>query len=95
MVAPRAYPMHFRARVVPELRGVPGFLGADLLRRDLPDAIEYTVVTRWASMDAIRAFAGGDPIKAVVEPGAIAALREFDDRVSHHEVLEHVTVGAG
>lgn len=92
---PQAYPMHFRARVLPELRGVPGFLGADLLRRDLPDAIEFTVVTRWASMDAIRAFAGEDATKAVVEPNAVAALRDYDDRVSHYDVLAHVSPGTG
>ena len=89
------YPRHFRTRVVPELRSVPGFLGADLLRRDLPDAIEFTVITKWASMDAIRAFAGNDPTKALVEPGAVAALREFDDRASHYEVLEQVAASGG
>jgi hypothetical protein len=29
-------------------------------------------------MDAIRGFAGTDPENAVVEPGAITALTEFD-----------------
>jgi heme-degrading monooxygenase HmoA len=81
--------------VVTELGNVPGFLGADLLRRDMPDAIEFTVISRWASLDAIRAFAGDDPTKALVEPGAVAALREFDDRATHHEVLERVAAVAG
>lgn len=90
---PEVYPRHFRTRVVPELRRVPGFLGADLLRRDLADSIEFTVITRWASMDAIRAFAGDDASRAVVEPGAVVALREFDELVSHHVVVEHVSLG--
>jgi Ethanolamine utilization protein EutJ (predicted chaperonin) len=39
-------------------------------------------------MDAIRAFAGMDVEKAVVEPGAVAALMEFDSRVRHYDVVE-------
>jgi heme-degrading monooxygenase HmoA len=73
-----AYPRHFREKVVPELRNVPGFVGAHLSRRQLADRIEFLVLTRWQSMDAIRAFAGTDSEKAVVDPGAIAALIEFD-----------------
>jgi hypothetical protein len=41
-------------------------------------------------MDAVRAFAGLDVDKAVVEPGAVAALVEFDRGVRHYEVVEDV-----
>ena len=87
----RAYPTHFRARVIPELRKASMASWAQiLLRRDIGNGVEFTVITRWASMDAVRAFAGSDPSKAVVEPGAVEALREFDERVSHHDVLERI-----
>ena len=86
----QAYPKHFHDEVVPELRQVPGFVGAQLSRRQLDDKIEFLVLTRWQSMDAIRAFAGTDVEKAVVEPGAVAALVEFDTTVRHYEVLEQV-----
>jgi heme-degrading monooxygenase HmoA len=85
-----AYPKHFRTNVVPELRRVPGFLGAHLSRRLLNDKIEYLVLTKWQSMDAIRGFAGNDAGKAVVEPAAIAALTDFDDCVQHYEVIENI-----
>ncbi len=85
-----AYPTHFRARVIPELQHVNGFMGADLLRRDIGNGVEFTVITRWASMNAVSAFAGSDPAKAVVESGAVEALRDFDERVSHHDVLERI-----
>ena len=85
-----AYPKHFHEKVVPELRRVPGFAGAQLGRRQLDDKIEFLVLTRWRSMDAIRAFAGKDVDQAVVEPGAVAALIEFDSRVRHYEVVEEV-----
>jgi hypothetical protein len=39
-------------------------------------------------MDAIRDFAGSEIDKAVVEPGAVAALVDFDAKVQHCEVIE-------
>jgi heme-degrading monooxygenase HmoA len=83
-----AYPKHFREKVIPELRHIPGFIDAQLGRRQLDDKIEFLVLTRWQSMDAIRAFAGMDVDQAVVEPGAVAALIEFDRSVWHYEVVE-------
>ena len=85
-----AYPKHFREAVVPALSDVPGFLGAQLSRRAVGDRVEFLVLTRWQSMEAIRAFAGLAVDRAVVEPGAIAALDDFDDSVRHYEVLEEV-----
>jgi len=85
-----AYPSHFRNNVAPELKRAPGFLGAHLSQRRLDDEIEFVVLTRWASMEAIRAFAGADVGKAVVEPGAVAALRSYEDRVQHYEVIAEV-----
>jgi heme-degrading monooxygenase HmoA len=87
-----AYPIHFRESVAPELKNIPGFLGADLCRSLVGDRIEFLVLSRWRSMEAIRAFAGDKPDKAVVEPGAIAALEEFDDFVRHYETLETLSV---
>jgi hypothetical protein len=43
-------------------------------------------------MDAIRAFAGADVEKAVVEPGAAATLIEHDTNVRHYEAIEEVLV---
>ena len=82
------YPAHFRRAVLPELRATNGFLGATLMRRDQPGETEFVVATRWASLDAIRAFAGETLERAVVEPGAIAALVRFDETVLHYEVIE-------
>lgn len=42
------------------------------------------------ALDAIRAFAGIDVEKAVVEPAAVAALSDFDTSVRHYEVIEDV-----
>jgi heme-degrading monooxygenase HmoA len=85
-----AYPKHFRDNVVPALRQLPGFAGAYLSWRTLGDNIEFLVLTHWQSMDAIRTFAGADIKRAVIEPGAIAALLDFDSDVHHYEVIENV-----
>jgi heme-degrading monooxygenase HmoA len=87
----RAYVEHFRRNVLPELREIDGFLGASLLKTDRADYIEFLVLTRWDSMDAIRAFAGDEVENAVVEPQAAAALLSFDRTVQHYEVVEEAT----
>ena len=69
---------------------MPGFLGAHLSQRSVNDKIEYLVLTRWDSMDVIRGFAGDDVDRAVVEPGAVAALIDLDERVQHYEVIENI-----
>jgi heme-degrading monooxygenase HmoA len=87
---PSGYAAHFHQNVLPELRHIAGFLGASLLRESRQDGIEFLVLTRWQSMDAIRAFAGDEVGRAVVEPGAVAALVDFDRTVTHYELVEEV-----
>lgn len=82
------YPKHFRTNVVPELKHVDGFLGAHLSQRHIEGKLEFLVLTKWKSMEAINGFAGSDVGKAVVEPGAVAVLADFDKHVQHYEVLE-------
>ena len=41
----------------------------------------------WASMDAVRAFAGNDPERARFSPGDDELLVEKDLHVEHHEVV--------
>jgi heme-degrading monooxygenase HmoA len=84
------YPRFFRDHVVPELRAVPGFLGATLAARDVDAVVEFTVITRWASLEAVRGFAGGVIDRAVVEPGAVATLRDHDQTVDHLTVLDEI-----
>lgn len=84
------YPKHFRETVVPELRRLLGFVGAQLIKREFDGRLEFVVLTRWLSMESIKAFAGADVGKAVVEPGAVAALTDFDTTVRHYEIIEDV-----
>jgi heme-degrading monooxygenase HmoA len=86
----QGYENHFRHNVVRELRAVPGFLGASLLKEQQQGRIEFLVLTRWISLDAVKGFAGTDYYKAVVEPEAVAALIDFDRTVQHYELAEEV-----
>jgi len=43
-------------------------------------------------MDAVRSFAGPDPAKAVVEAEARSVLTDFDESVTHFEVVHHSDV---
>ena len=81
------YAAHFRDEVLPELRKLTGFRGGQVLRRELKDGVEITVLTRWDSLDAIRAFAGKDVEVAVVAHAAQSFFHSYDPKVSHHEVV--------
>jgi heme-degrading monooxygenase HmoA len=81
------YVAHFRDDVLPRLRKLAGFRGATVLRQPQADGVAITVLTRWDSMDAIRAFAGPHPEVAVVAESARACFVSYDDTVSHHEVV--------
>ena len=91
----KAYVDHFRNNVLPELDRVDGFRGASLLRKDRGTEVEYLVLSRWVSMDAVRTFAGDEVEKAVVEPQAVAALIDFDRQVEHYLVVEDRIVEPG
>jgi heme-degrading monooxygenase HmoA len=86
-----AYARHFTGNVLPELRSIDGHRGAYLLQRESDGQIHLQVVSLWASLDAIRAFAGADIDVAVVEPEAQAVLAEYSRTVTHHDVVVGTT----
>jgi len=86
--AAERYPAHFREHVLPALKRIDGFIGATLYRRPLGEEIEYLVLSRWQSLEAIKAFAGSDYARAVVEPEAVAALVSYDATVQHYDIID-------
>ena len=68
-------------------RGCPYRNGPEGKEIPLADGIEYLVVTRWQSLDAIRRFAGADPEAAVVPPIVQQLMVDFDHRAAHYEVV--------
>jgi heme-degrading monooxygenase HmoA len=72
--------------VLSVLRQIPGFRGAQLLRREVGDETEFVSVTYFEDLASVRAFAGEDYEVAVVAAEARQVLTRFDDRVVHYDV---------
>jgi hypothetical protein len=77
---------HFPDSVLPHLRSINGFIEAKVLTRPARDETELVVATTWDSVESVKAFAGDDYEKAVVEPVVPELLHRFDDRVTHFTV---------
>jgi antibiotic biosynthesis monooxygenase (ABM) superfamily enzyme len=67
------------------MRAIPGFRGAEVLRRPDGDEVAFVTLTRFDSLDAIRAFAGADYEVPVLEPQALAVLSRHDERALHFD----------
>jgi uncharacterized protein len=80
------YLEHFSKNVLPQLRRVSGYLGANVSLRRLQSEVEILVETTWRSLESIRNFAGPDLEAAVVADQATALLTDFDRRVHHYEI---------
>src|ERR1019366_5266859 len=80
---------YFAGTLLPQLRELPGFAGAYLLRRDLGEdgTAELTAHTFWESPEAIRDFGGDDITVAIVEAKAQALLLDFDRTAAHRSVV--------
>jgi antibiotic biosynthesis monooxygenase (ABM) superfamily enzyme len=69
----------------PSMREIAGFIDADVLRRPDGAEVAFVTLTRFTSMDDVRAFAG-DPIDVpVIQPRAAELLAHMDDRAGHYE----------
>jgi heme-degrading monooxygenase HmoA len=77
---------HFPKSVLPHLQSIKGFVEAKVLTRDVGGETEVVVATTWDSIDSVKAFAGDDYERAVVEPAVRQLLTRFDDRVTHFTV---------
>ncbi len=68
-------------------RGIAGFRGIELFRREVGSEVEFVTLMRFDSLDAVRSFAGEDYEVAVVPPKARALLSRFDELSHHYEVI--------
>jgi antibiotic biosynthesis monooxygenase (ABM) superfamily enzyme len=89
-----AYERLLRDEIFPGIaaRGVPGYTGIRLLRRQLSSGeMEFMTIMSFDSVDAVRAFAGGDYERAYVPQAAREVLLRFDQTSAHYEVLDRRT----
>ena len=82
------YERHLLAETFPALRRIEGFLGGDILKRALGNGVEFLVITRWTSADAIAKFAGPDVERAVVPLNVQPMMIEYDQRARHYDFVE-------
>jgi heme-degrading monooxygenase HmoA len=85
-----AYEALLRAEIFTGIieRGITGFRGIDLLRREVPEGMEFVTIMWFDSILAVRTFAGEDYEQAVVPAKARQLLLRFDERSAHYEVRE-------
>jgi antibiotic biosynthesis monooxygenase (ABM) superfamily enzyme len=81
----QAYADFLLDSLFPSMREIDGFLDADVLQRRDGDEVAFVTLTRFDSLDAIRAFAGDEYELPVLEPEALALLSRYDERAAHFE----------
>lgn len=85
-----AYERFLLEELFPTLRDVPGFRGADVLRRPDAEEVAFVTLTRFDGIDAVRAFAGEDYEVPVLEPRALELLSRYDHRALHFDTATFV-----
>lgn len=68
-------------------RGIAGYRGISLGRRDIDAEVEFVTIMWFDSIDAVRAFAGEEFEVAVVPPKARALLARYDSHSAHYETV--------
>jgi heme-degrading monooxygenase HmoA len=82
-----AYGAFLHRTAYPDYGGVEGNRGWILLRRDTADAVEFTFVSLWESLEAIHRYAGADAERPKYYPEDKTFLLELPERAEHHEVV--------
>jgi hypothetical protein len=86
-----AYEQFLLSDLFPSMRSIPGFRGADVLRRVESDEVAFVTLTRFDSRDDIRKFAGDHYEVPVLEPQALALLSHYDERALHFDTASFET----
>lgn len=81
------YYAYLKEAGIRKIQMIPGNLGVQVFRRTTADITEFTVISYWESLDAIRQFAGDDIEKTHSLPRDAEYLLEVEPTVKHHEVV--------
>ena len=84
-----AYEQLLRQTILPGIaaRGISGYRGAHLLRREGPREVEFITICWFDSMQAVREFAGPDAEASVVPEAARKLLSRHDARSTHFSTV--------
>ena len=85
-----AYEQLLRSEIIRGIaaRGLQGYRGLDLLRKDDDGLVAFVTVMWFDSIEAVQAFAGPDYQAAVVPHSAQALLVRYDREATHYDVRE-------
>ena len=85
-----AYESLLRDEIFPAIaaRGITGYRGVQLLRRDGSGEVEFMTMMRFDGLRDVRDFAGQNYERAVVPPKAQALLARCDERATHYTEVE-------
>ncbi|MCP6762444.1 MAG: antibiotic biosynthesis monooxygenase [Fischerella sp. CENA71] len=81
------YYAYLKEAGIKKIESIPGNLGAQVFRRTSGNITDFTVISYWESLDAIRKFAGNDIEKTRFLPRDKEYLLELEPNVKHFEVL--------
>ena len=85
-----AYLEHLQQTALQALAVQPGQRGAWVLRRVQGDRCEFQLLSLWESLDAVRAFAGDQPERAVYFAEDDKFLLDMEPLVRLYEVADQV-----
>jgi antibiotic biosynthesis monooxygenase (ABM) superfamily enzyme len=69
-------------------KGIPGYRGIELLRRDIGGVVEFITQMRFDSLQSVKDFTGEDYETAYVPDKARQVLSRFDSRSQHYEIKD-------
>ncbi|NNE64260.1 MAG: antibiotic biosynthesis monooxygenase [Gammaproteobacteria bacterium] len=74
-----------------EAKNIPGYMGIELLRRDLDDEVEFITIMTFQSIQNVIDFQGDDYARCYVPEAAQKVLKRWDQTSSHYEAVEKRT----
>ena len=86
----KTYYSYLQETGIKEYKATPGCKDVLVLTREVGDATEYLLITLWESMEAVKAFAGPKPERAVYYPEDDRYFPESERTpfVRHYEVRD-------
>ena len=82
-----AYQAYLYRTGIPDYKSTPGNHGVLVLRRTDGDETHFLLTTLWESVDAVRAFAGDDYLRARYYAEDDEYLLEREPFVTHYDVV--------
>jgi heme-degrading monooxygenase HmoA len=81
------YADYLYANGITRIRKLPSNLGVQVLRRQVGDFTDFTVISYWPSHESIKEWAGNDVTKARYLDRDKEYLVELEPEVQHHDII--------